>query len=50
MRITNLVTKGRMLFLKEMYGDQSVEFECGSWDNSCNSLPENCCLDVKIGI
>ena len=40
MRITKLITKGRMLssltkfsplFLKEMYGDQSEEFVCRSW-------------------
>ena len=40
MRITTLITKGRMLwsqikfsqlFLKEMYGDQSGKFVCGSW-------------------
>ena len=39
MRITQLITKERMLwsftkfsqlFLKEMYGDQSGEFVCGS--------------------
>ena len=40
MRITKLITKGRTLWshtklsqllLKEMYGDQSGEFVCGSW-------------------
>ena len=40
MRITKLITKERslysqtkfsQLFLKEMYGDQSGEFVCGSW-------------------
>ena len=40
MRITSLITKRRtlwsstkfsQLFLKEMYGDQSGEFVCGSW-------------------
>ena len=40
MRITKLITKGRMLWswtkfsqlsLKEIYGDQSGEFVCGSW-------------------
>ena len=40
MKITQLITKGRMLLIlkqilstihKEMYGDQSEEFVCGSW-------------------
>ena len=38
MRITKLITKGAMLwfkfsqlFLKEMYGDQSGQFVCGSY-------------------
>ena len=41
MRTKIMIKKGKMLwsfikfsqlFLKEMYGDQSGEFVCGSWD------------------